>query len=199
MVLTTLTIVAVLADVADVRTVDARTPPDIQIALAESAAPPVVARDASVYVIDAQGYRLVRTGTNGFTCLISRERPDTLEPECFDAEGSATTVKVRLFTESQRAKGVSEAVIGRETDARYVTGEFLAPRRPGLVYMLSEHNYVFDPGRKAIVHFPGHLMFYAPFATEKEIGSGPGAPFIVAPGTPHALIIVIPAGDHPHE
>ena len=65
--------------------------------------------------------------------------------------------------------------------------------------MLSKHNYVFDPGRNTIAHFPGHLMFYAPFATEREIGSGPGAPFIVAPGTPHALLIVIPAGDHPHE
>ena len=37
-------------------------------------------------------------------------------------------------------------------------------------------------------------MFYAPYATQKDVGSGPGAPYIVAPGTPHALMIVVPAG-----
>ena len=44
-----------------------------------------------------------------------------------------------------------------------------------------------------MIHFPGHLMFYAPYATQKDVGSGPGAPYIVAPGTPHALMIVVPA------
>jgi len=56
---------------------------------------------------------------------------------------------------------------------------------------------VFDPERKAVIHFPGHLMFYAPYATQKDVGSGPGAPYIVAPGTPHALMIVVPAGPAP--
>ena len=56
---------------------------------------------------------------------------------------------------------------------------------------------VFDPDRQAVIHFPGHLMFYAPYATQKDVGAGPGAPFIVAPGTPHALMIVVPApGTH---
>jgi len=36
-------------------------------------------------------------------------------------------------------------------------------------------------------------MFYAPYATQKDVGSGPGAPYIVAPGTPHALMVVVPA------
>jgi hypothetical protein len=58
--------------------------------------------------------------------------------------------------------------------------------------MLSRHNYVFDPGRNAVIHFPGHLMFYAPYATQNDVGSGPGAPYIVAPGTPDALMIVGP-------
>ena len=48
-----------------------------------------------------------------------------------------------------------------------------------------------------VIHFPGHLMFYAPYATQKDVGSGPGAPYIVAPGTPHALMIVVPASG-PH-
>ncbi len=42
-------------------------------------------------------------------------------------------------------------------------------------------------------------MFYAPCTTEKEVGSGPGAPFIINPGTPQALMIVVPAGMGEHK
>jgi hypothetical protein len=39
-------------------------------------------------------------------------------------------------------------------------------------------------------------MFYAPYATEKEVGSGPGAPYLDHPGKPDALMIVVPASNH---
>ena len=179
-----------------IKAIDATTPAAVQIALAESAGPPVAA-DAAIYVLGPKGYTKVRDSRNGFTCLVSRQRTDTLEPECFDAEGTAAVVPVRLFVEEQRALGTSEPRIEELVDAGYKKGRFRAPRKPGLVYMLSDHNYVFDPERKAVIHFPGHLMFYAPYATQKDVGSGPGAPYIVAPGTPHALMIVVPAGPAP--
>lgn len=175
--------------------VDAKTPVPIQIALAESAGPPV-SKEAAIYVLGPGGYTRARDGRNGFTCLVSRERPDTLEPECFDAEGTATVVPVRMFIEAQRAAGTSETRIASLVEEGYKSRRFKAPARPGLVYMLSAHNYVFDPERQAIIHFPGHLMFYAPYATQKDVGSGPGAPYIVAPGTPRALMIVVPAAAH---
>jgi len=175
-----------------IKTVDARTPVPIQIALAESAGPPV-ANGAAIYVLGPKGYTRARDGRNGFTCLISRERPDTLEPECFDGEGTATVVPVRFFIEEQRAIGTAEPRIKALVEDGYKAGRFKAPGKAGLVYMLSDHNYVFDPERKQVIHFPGHLMFYAPYATQKDVGEGPGAPYIVAPGTAHALMIVVPA------
>ena len=177
--------------------VDATTPAAVQIALAESAGPPVAA-GAAIYVLGPKGYTRVRDVTNGFTCLVSRQRPDTMEPECFDAVGTASVVPVRLFIEAQRAAGVAEARIQTLVDDGYRRGRFKPPAGPGLVYMLSPHNYVFDPERQAVIRFPGHLMFYAPYATEKSVGAGPGAPYIVAPGTPHALMIVVPASA-PHQ
>src|SRR5262245_41092924 len=183
---------------ANIKSVDAATPEATQIALVETAAPPPVVKDAAIFVIGANGHKKVRDGTNGFTCLISRQYRNTLEPECFDAEGTATIVPVRMFVEARRASGATDEAIEQAVADGYASGRFIAPRKPGIVYMLSPHNYVFDPGRKAIVHFPGHLMFYAPYATEKEVGSGPGAPFIVSPGTPHALMIVVPAGGAEH-
>ncbi len=124
---------------------DASTPEAVQVALAESAGPATVGRDATIYIIGPTGYKKVRSGSNGFTCLISRERRDTLEPECFDAEGTATIVPARIFVEAQRAAGVDDATVDGQVEDGYKTGRFIAPRKPGIVYMLSPHNYVFDP------------------------------------------------------
>jgi hypothetical protein len=188
-----LAVLTLVEQLADIKTVDAATPEAAQIALAESAGPPDVARDATIFVLGPQGYKQVREGRNGFTCLIARQFPNTVEPECFDAEGTATLVPVRMFVEAERAKGTSEAAIEKAVANGYGSGRFVGPRKPGLVYMLSSHNVVFDPVRKQIIHFPGHLMFYAPNVTEKDVGSGPGAPDILAPGTPLAMLIVVPS------
>jgi hypothetical protein len=179
-------------DLSRITRVDASTPEEIQTALALAAGPPV-ASGASVYVLGPKGYRRTREGTNGFTCLVTRERLDTMEPECYDAEGTATTLKPRLFVEEMRAQGKDEKWIEAEVERGYASGRFRAPKRPGLVYMLSDYNYVFDPEGGKVIHFPGHLMFYAPNLTAKEVGSGPGAPYLVRPGHPDALMIVVPA------
>lgn len=191
--------VLLVAQIEAIRSIDASTPVPVQIAIAESAAPREVSGEAAVYVLGPHGYRKVRESRNGFTCLISREHRDTLEPECFDAEGTATVIPARLFVEQRRAEGAQDAVIDRELESAYRDGRFVAPRKPGIVYMLSPHNYVFDPDQKTVVHVSGHLMFYAPYATAKDVGSGTGAPYIVAPGTPHALMIVVPAGMDVHK
>lgn len=180
----------------DINQIDANTPRDVQIRIARLAAPKDVSDHANVYVIGKEGYELAIRGDNGFACLIEREQPNTMEPECYDAEGSNTTFKVRVFVEQQRASGVSEHKIGRAIDAGYKSGRFKPPSKPGIVYMLSDSNYVLNPETGKIIHFPGHLMFYAPYATEKTVGSGEGAPYIVHPGKPDALIIVVPAKSH---
>jgi hypothetical protein len=95
-----------------------------------------------------------------------------LNVPCGDHEVAAR-LPVRLFVEERCAEGADQATIDAQVEAGYKAGRFLAPRKPGLVYMLSDHNYVFDPDRRAIIHFPGHLMFYAPYATAKDVGSGP--------------------------
>ena len=180
----------------DVTHVDAGTPRDVQVRIAKLAAPREVTDHANVYVLGQHGYELAERGGNGFSCLIERERPDTMEPECYDAEGARTTMLVRIFVEEQRAKGSSEEAIARAIKQRYKSSHFRAPSRPGIVYMMSDYNFVFNPETKTVIHFPGHLMFYAPYATAKTVGSGEGAPYIVHPGEADALMIVIPAKSH---
>jgi hypothetical protein len=184
-------------DLAAIRTVSAETPEAVQIALAKSAGPPVSA-GATIYVLGRQGYQKAQWGSNGFTCLVERPDLHTMAPECFDAAGTASTVRVLLFREEQRAKGVGEPELAAAVANGYQKGTFLAPSRPGIVYMLSEYNYLPDPDTKQVVHFPGHLMFYAPNLTAKDIGEGPGAPLETNPGKPDNLMVVVPAASHPH-
>lgn len=180
---------------------DFSLPREERIKLAESAAPPEISGKATVHVLERTGYVKVREGTNGFSCLVDRQTPFNLEPTCFDAEGSATTLPTRIYVEEQRAKGKSEDEIKAGIEQGYKTGKFKAPGKPGIVYMMSEHVYLFFPGVADLVHAPAHLMFYAPYATEKDIGSPPaaaGMPRLIRPGQPDAYIIVIPV-QHKHE
>jgi hypothetical protein len=181
---------------------DASTPRRHQIELATSAAPAEVSDRAAIYILGPHGYEKVREGTNGFSCLVDREYVTTQEPECFDAEGSQTILLAHLRVEELRAQGKAESDISAEIAAGYKAGRFIAPRKPGIVYMMSNENWVFDPGSRRIIHFPGHLMFYAPYMTAKDLGYEKEAslPYLVHPGAPDALMIVVPrtatASDH---
>jgi hypothetical protein len=177
---------------------DFSLPREERIKLAESAAPPEISGKATIYVLERTGYVKVREGTNGFTCFVDRQTPLNSEPSCFDAEGSATTFPTRLLAEELRAKGKTEEQINAEIEAGYKSGKFRAPQKPGIVYMMSDSAYILIPGNK-LAHVPPHLMFYAPYATDKDLGSPPLAanmPHLIRAGQPDAYIIVVP-GSHP--
>jgi hypothetical protein len=82
---------------------DASVPRERQIALAESAAPAEVSSKATIYVLSTKGYEKAREGTNGFSCFVSRHfvKPTetTVEPQCFDAEGSRTLLPIYMHGE----------------------------------------------------------------------------------------------------
>ena len=180
---------------------DFSLPREEKIKLAESAAPPEVSSKATVYVLDGAGYVKVRDGSNGFSCFVDRQAPVNLEPTCFDAEGSATTLLTRLFVEAQRAQGKKEDQIKTDLDEGYRTGKFLAPRKPGIVYMLSDLGFLLVPEANKLVHLPPHLMFYAPYVTDKDIGSPPSArnmPKVIRAGQPDAYIIVMAPSEGVH-
>jgi hypothetical protein len=109
-----------------------------------------------------------------------------------------------------RAQGKSREEIQRFVADAFAKGIFQPPARPGVDYMLSTENLV--PNEKGVVGpYPPHVMFYAPYLTNAELGAdrtnlGPdgnptGPAFVAGEGTPHALIIVplgSQAGSHAH-
>jgi hypothetical protein len=61
--------------------------------------------------------------------------------------------------------------------------------------MLSDRGSLAIPGTDKMVHIPPHLMFYAPYATDKDIGSPPpvaNMPHLIRAGQPDAVIVVFP-------
>lgn len=166
-----------------------------KIKLAESAAPPEISGKATVYVLERSGYVKGRDGSNGFSCFVDRQNPLNLEPTCFDAEGSATTLQSRFLAEELRGKGKNEDEVKAAIEEGYESGKFRAPQKPGIVYMMSDAGYLYVEQLNKMVRLPPHLMFYDPYATDKDIGAPPAAanmPHLIRAGQPDAVIIVIP-------
>jgi hypothetical protein len=182
-----------------IRVYDASMPRDQQIKLALSAAPDGVAANATVYILGPKGYEKARDGSNGVSCLVQRSYTKsgdtTVAPMCFDPQGSRTTMLVYMRREELRDEGKSDAEIQADIDKGYADGQFKAPTRPGVLYMLSCFNRLGpDPKTGKPVSFPPHLMFYAPYMTAKDLGYDSTAtiPALVLAGTPGALMVVIP-------
>lgn len=177
---------------------DASMPRDQQISIALSAAPEEVRDKASVYVLGPKGFEKAREGTNGVSCLVSwhfaTPAETTIEPMCYDPEGSRTLLAADLYAEELRSKGMSDAEIKAEIANGYKSGRFKAPSKPGIRYMLSSDNRLGPTPDHKTFRVPPHLMFYAPYMTGKDLGfdSNAAAAFLVQPGSPGATVIVFP-------
>jgi hypothetical protein len=182
-------------------------PEQIEHALALSAAPEPLRAGATVYVFGPTGFRKVRAGTNGFTCLVNRDGffygGAAFKPTCWDAEGATSYVPVMLRVAELLADGKTVAAIRADVDAGFQDGRFHRPRRTGLAYMLAG-DVTLDLRSGVIVSqaFPGHFMIYAPGVTNEDIGyvreaagSNPSLPSIFrsgAGGAELAYLIVVP-------
>ncbi len=157
------------------------------------AAPEHLRAGASVYVLERNGYVLARKGTNGFTCIVHRDHPLNRKPICWDGEGSETIVPAVLREGELLMQGKSVPEVRAEIARRFEQGRFIAPRRPGVAYMLSE-NRNYNPGTDRVSIFPPHVMFYAPNLADEDIGStgdgAGGSPFIACQG-PHGYMIML--------
>jgi hypothetical protein len=162
-----------------------------ETAMALSAAPEHLRAGAGVYVLTASGFKQTRWSTNKFTCIVNRDHPKSLKPTCFDEEGTATILPKILRVGELMMQGKSLDEIAADIRAGFASGKFVAPRRPGIAYMLSGDIRNVNPATGAVSSFPPHVMFYAPNLTNEDIGSNgsAGLPFIAYRG-PHGYMIM---------
>jgi hypothetical protein len=171
-------------------------PEEMELAL--SAAPAHLRAGAGVYLLESEGYVPERPSSNGFTCIVNRDSPKAIKPTCFDAEGTATILPKVLRVGQMLMQGRSEKEIDRMIEKGFREGTWIAPRRPGVAYMLSDRIVNENPETGDTSGFPPHIMFYAPNLSNSDIGVTPAAvradprlPFIGYQG-PHGFMIVVP-------
>ena len=168
-------------------------PREREIALARSAAPADVSRHASVMVLTQRGFELAERGSNGVTCVVNRSQPKSLEPHCFDAEGSATVLPIELRRTELLREGKSAAEIEREIGEGLLTGKYRLPRRPAMSYMMSSAQDLYDDEGRHVGRWQPHLMIFYPNLTGGDLGLGEGSPAlaVVDPGRPLSNIMVV--------
>ncbi len=188
-------------------------PQDQEIELALSAGPEHLRADATVYVFGKKGYERIRTGKNGFTCMVNRDGnqngDDDMKPTCWDAEGSATIVPIMLRVGEMLAQGKTADEIKLDIDKGFSEGRFSSPRKTGIAYML-RGDVRYDAKTKAIskILFPPHYMIYAPGVSNADIGMNmdaykrnPSLPLVYSGysgGSRTAYIIVLASENKAH-
>ncbi|HWA30629.1 MAG TPA: hypothetical protein VG867_06010 [Rhizomicrobium sp.] len=138
-----------------------------EIALARSAAPPSIARDASVMVLGPRGYEMAVKGTNGFLCLVERSwespfgdpefwNPRGRAPICFNAAAARSVVPAHLERTDWALAGQSQAgmVARTKTSAK----AHMTPEPGSMCFMLSKEGHLSDEDG----HWHPHLMFFMP-------------------------------------
>ena len=177
-------------------------PRDEEIALALSAAPEHLRQDATVYVLERNRYVKVREGSNGFSCLVVRFG-NMIAPYAYDKEGSETLMLADFRRAELVAGGKSLKEAQKILVEEFESGKLLAPRKPGVAYMLSPDFVQRDSqtGKETQV-FPPHVMFYAPFVKNSDIGALPEHfnsqehVFVLNEGRPDAMFIIVPQNHH---
>jgi hypothetical protein len=141
-----------------------------EIALARSAAPPSVAKDAEVLVFGEKGYETAATGSNGFVCLVVRAwannfdsadfwNPRVRAPHCFNAAAVRTVLPTYLRRTKWALSGASRDQIREQTNKALTAHEIVPPETGAMAFMLGKDGYL---GDNVHGHWHPHVMFYLP-------------------------------------
>jgi len=170
-----------------------------EIALARSATPESISRDAEVLVLGRHGFETAVKGKNGFVCIVERSwtsaadadfwNPKVRTPICYNAAG-ARSVLVRNFKRTDLIlAGRTQAQVDEAIVAAVDKKELPAMEPGAMCYMMSKQGY----GGDTVKHWPSHLMFYFPQTDLATWGAGlPGSPVIgISDAQEHVTTFVI--------
>ncbi|MFZ0293735.1 MAG: hypothetical protein WAL52_09040 [Candidatus Sulfotelmatobacter sp.] len=171
-----------------------------EIALARSAAPESIARDAEVLVLGRHGFETAVKGKNGFVCIVGRSftsAPDAefwnskvRVPMCVNA-AAARSYLVRLTKETEWGlAGHTPARMNEAITAAIAKKELPAMESGAMCYMLSKQGY----GGDTTPHWPPHLMFFYSDTNLATWGANlPGSPVVgLSDPVEHLTQFVIP-------
>lgn len=140
-----------------------------EIALARTAAPDSLSRDATVLVLGRQGYETAVKGTNGFVCLVERAwmqpfdapefmQPDGRMPMCLNPPAVRTHLPFTFKTTELVIAGVPKDQMFAQLKAAFQRKELPLPEPGSMCYMMSKQQN-FGP---KFGNADPHLMFWYP-------------------------------------
>jgi hypothetical protein len=159
-----------------------------EIALARSAAPESISRDAEVMVLGRHGYEIAAEGKNGFLCMVERswiagiDDPDFWNPQlrapiCFNPPSSRTYLPITIKKTELILAGRSKAQMFEDLKAAFDEKELPALETGAMSYMMSKQRYVSDRDG----HWHPQLMFFVPQTNLATWGANlPSSPIIQA-------------------
>jgi len=149
-----------------------------EIALARSAAPDSISRDAKVLVLGPHGYETAVEGKNGFVCAVERawmapfDNPEFWNPKlrgpiCYNPPAVRSILPMTYKRTEMVLAGQSKAQI--EEGIKAFAKKELPALEPGaFTYMMSKEAYLTDSDG----HNMAHLMFYTPLMDSAVWGAG---------------------------
>jgi hypothetical protein len=140
-----------------------------EIALARSAAPPSISRDATVLVLEKSGYQTAVEGKNGFTCLVEPawmspfDSPEFWNPKmhgpiCYNPAAVRTILPYTVNRTRLALTGISKAQIHENITAAIAKNELPMPEAGAMSYMMSKAGNLGD----SVGPWCPHLMFHVP-------------------------------------
>jgi hypothetical protein len=172
----------------------AQTPaPQVQIAQAVQAAPPQDRADATVFGFAADGsMTTLREGSNSLICLADDPNRDGWNVACYHESLDPFMARGREL----RAEGVTDS--GELAQRRWDeadAGTLAMPEKPATLYVMTGDGY--DAASGAVTNGFLRWVVYTPWATPEDTGlptapTGPGAPWLMFPGTAGAHIMITP-------
>jgi hypothetical protein len=174
---------------------------EVEIALARSAAPESISRDAEILVLGRHGYETAVKGKNGFVCIVERSwtapiddpgfwNPKGRAPLCLNAAAARsylprTIRKTNLILAGRTKAQMMEAIVTA------IDKKELPTMEPGaMCYMLSKQGYLSDRDG----HWHPHLMFFYSRTDPAAWGAGlPGSPIFAFNDTwEHLTTFLVP-------
>lgn len=149
-----------------------------EIALARTAMPADIGRDATVWVLGPHGYETAVEGKNGFVCVVERAwmapfdspefwNPKNRSPDCYNPPAARTVLPLVKARTALVLAGLSkEQIIDALKAAK--TRKEIPPLEPGgMAYMMSKQAYLTDQ----VPHNLSHVMFFVPTTDPETWGA----------------------------
>lgn len=147
---------------------------DAEIALARSAAPEAISRDATILVLGRHGYEVAVQGKNGFVCNVERAwmspfdnaefwNPKQRGANCYNKEAASSPLQITLLRTKLVMEGLSKEQIRERMKVAFDKKE-IPPVEPGaMCFMMGKGSYLSDNVLTDDgAHNTPHLMFFTP-------------------------------------